>query len=139
MKKFILTSDAWSGEITLEYDDLHLLINMNLKEAELSEEQHLWFLRNMPRELAELQKLLDKSKSAKLTEAPQEVTFEMFWDAYDEKVRSSKKKALKVWSRMTDANRLKAYLFIPKYNRSILPGCNKKYAETYLNAELWNN
>lgn len=139
MKRYLLTSTAWNGEIEITYNDLQLLMNLDLSRADLSEQQQIWFLRNMPRELAELQALMSKAASATLTELTGEVTFDMFWGRYDEKVRSSKKKALKIWNRLSVKDREKAFNFIRKYENSIAPGVSKKYAETYLNAELWNN
>jgi len=138
MKRYLLTSTAWNGEIEITYNDLHLLVNLDLSRADLSEQQQIWFLRNMPRELAELQALMNKAASATLTELG-EVTFEMFWIRYDETIRSSKKKALKIWNRLSAKDREKAFHFIRRYENSIASGVSKKYAETYLNAELWNN
>ena len=137
--KYLLTSTAWPGEIEIVYNDLQLLVSHDTSRADLSENQPLWFLKNLPRELCELQQLSDKSTSATLTEVKDEITFEKFWSRYDEKLRSSKKKALKVWNRLTEADQIKAYKFISKYEQSIPNGVAKKYAETYLNVELWNN
>lgn len=137
--KYLLTSTAWPGEIEIVYNDLQLLVSHDTSRADLSENQQLWFLKNLPRELCELQQLIDKSTSATLTEVKDEITFEKFWSRYDEKLRSSKKKALKVWNRLTEADQIKAYKFISKYEQSIPNGVAKKYAETYLNVELWNN
>lgn len=137
--RFVLTSTAWAGQIVLEYNEAGLLLESNLKDAELSEQQHLWFLRNIPRELAELQVLIAKVQSAKLTPVPETITFDMFWDRYGEKLRSSRKKALTKWNRMSEADRAKAFLFIKKYENSMQAWQNKMYAETYLNRELWNN
>jgi hypothetical protein len=137
--KYLLTSNAWPGEIEIVYNDLQLLVSHDTSRADLSENQQLWFLKNLPRELCELQQLIDKSTSATLTEVKDEITFDKFWIRYDEKLRSSKKKALKVWNRLSEADQIKAYKFISKYEQSIRDGVAKKYAETYLNAELWNN
>lgn len=40
---------------------------------------------------------------------------------------------------MTSAEQGKAYRFIGRYIASLGQGIRQKYAETYLNAELWNN
>ncbi len=136
---YILESTAWKGYVELQYDELMLLRNMDMSNAELSEDQHIWFLKNLPRELAELQQLMAKSKSATLTEVKKEVSFDEFWNRYDEKIRSSKKKSEKIWNRLSKSDQLKAYEFIRKYEKAIPQGVSKKYCETYLNAELWNN
>ena len=83
--------------------------------------------------------MMAKVASATFTEVLEEITFEMFWNRYNEKVRSSKKKAMITWKRLSRADQVKAFNHIRKYEQNIAPGVAKKYAETYLNAELWNN
>ena len=136
MKIYQLTSPTFNGYIEFVFDDNSLLSSYAI-HAELSEKQQIYILKNMPREILELDKL--KSNTVTLTEVNQEVNFDMFWNRYDEKIRSSKKKAMARWSKMTQGERLRAFRFISKYESNILPGTAKKYAETYLNAELWAN
>lgn len=139
MKKYLLTASSWTGEIEIEFNDFNLLTKCDTGRAELSEPQQVWFLKNMPRTRIELQELIAKTTTATLTEVKEDITFDLFWNRYNEKVRSSKKKTLKVWNRLGIADQVKAYKYIGKYEQSIAPGVGKKYAETYLNAELWNN
>ncbi len=139
MKTYLLTCDAWDGEIEVVYNDLSLMLSLDTSRAQLSESQQIWFLRNMPRELAELQKLVEKHPRLKLTEIKVDVTFDMFWERYNEKIRSSKKKAEKAWSRLSKTDRTKAFRHIQTYEMHLHAGTQKKYAETYLNSELWNN
>jgi len=138
-RRFILTSTAFEGDVIFEYNEGGLLERYDISGASLSENQHIWMLKNLPRELCELQRVLGNSGTAKLTEVSEEITFDKFWNRYDEKDRSSKKKALAKWNRMSKSQQAKAYWYIPKYFSSIPLGVAKKYAETYLNAELWNN
>lgn len=133
-----ITSPVWEGYIEIEFNSSGYMTRTDTKQANLSEIQQKWFLLKMPRELIELQTVIEGT-SARLTEVNENITFEMFWNRYDEKLRSSKKKALKIWNRMHVIDQNKAFKFIPKYEGSIPSGVAKKYAETYLNAELWNN
>jgi hypothetical protein len=73
-------------------------------------------------------------------EVPEEITFDMFWNRYDDKIYSSKKRSEAQWNRMSKANRCTAYNYIPRYF-SKLPEwqTRKKTAEKYLSDELWNN
>ncbi len=139
MITYSLTSDAFTGEVIFQFNDAGLLMSYDARGAGLSERQQIFILKELPRELSEIKKVISNSVSAKLTEVSKEITFEMFWNRYDEKTRSSKKTAETVWKRMSVTDRNKAYWFIPKYFSSILPGVPKKYAETYLRKELWNN
>ncbi len=139
MKHFQLTSGAFTGAVDIYFNDLGLLHEFSLKGAELSEKQQIWMLKTMPREIAELQRVLGDSKTAQLTEIKFEVTFDAFWNKYDDKLCSSRKKTLLRWNKMNETDRLKAYNFISMYFAGIAQGTRKKYAETFLNAELWNN
>lgn len=139
MKKISLTSVAFTGEVVLNFNDFGLLTGFDTQGAELTEAQQIYFLKRLPKELSAIERLLAGSNTAKLTEINTEVSFDMFWNRYNEKVRSSKKKAYARWVKMPQAEQIKAYNYINKYNRSLGTGIARKYAETYLNAELWNN
>ncbi|MFD1816405.1 hypothetical protein SAMN04515674_12176, partial [Pseudarcicella hirudinis] len=76
----------------------------------------------------------------RIIEIEENLTFEQFWERYAHKQLSNKKRTQVKWNKMTEAERLKAFLFIPKYEHLVMKqGIQKKHAETYLNAELWNN
>jgi len=138
MTTYLLTSTKWSGEIELRYDDDGYLLSYD-NRAGLDDRQRYWFLDNMPREVITLQNLVAAATTAKLTEVKVEVTFELFWSRYDDKVNSSKKRAEAKWRQMSKGEQLRAYMHIPRYFANIPHGTRKKFAETYLNAELWNN
>lgn len=139
MKRYSLTSESFKGEVIFVFNDLNLLESFDTSGAELTEKQQIYILKELPRELAEVKRVLGKSVSAKLTEVNNEITFEQFWKRYDPPALSKKKKkALPRWNRMTQSERNKAYYYIPKYE-SKMRGEAKMYAETYLNSEIWND
>jgi hypothetical protein len=139
MKHYQLISSSFEGFVDIYFNENGLLTEFSTKGATLSESQQLWILKHMPRELAELQQLIGSSTTAKLVEIKNEISFEMFWDRYDDKQLSSKKRTESKWNKLSQAERQKAYNYIGNYFASIPSGTRKKYAETYLNAELWNN
>jgi len=139
MKKLSFTSGAFTGEVILTFNDLGLLVSYDALNAQLTPDQQKWFLQKLPSDLSEVERVLAGSPTARLTEIADNITFDMFWNRYNEKVRSSRKKALLKWQRMSESDRTKAYYFIQKYEMNIPLSVAKKYAETYLNAELWNN
>lgn len=134
-----MTSSAFAGEVVLEFDDAGNLIRYDASAATLSETQQRWMLHNLPKHLAHVTKVLGGSPTAKLTEIKEEITFDKFWNRYDMKVQSSKKKSQQRWNRMSKSERYKAFNYIGKYEMNIPNGVSKKYAETYLNSEVWNN
>jgi hypothetical protein len=136
--RYIMTSNAFTGQVEFDYNETTgLMISYSTANATLSETQQVWLLKNLPRELAEAQTLLEKNPN--ILFKPEDVTFEMFWQAYDDKINSSRKRTLKAWEKMTKDDQVKAFRFMKTYFRNIPQGTRKKYAETYLNAELWNN
>jgi hypothetical protein len=135
-----LTSTRFTGTVVFEFNPDGFLIKYDVTGAQLSEDQTIFILQKLPRNIGAIQQVLGKSKEAKLTKIKAvAATFEMFWDKYDEKGRSSKKKCQTWWNRQSQAQRDAAYNFIDQYLRSIPAGLAKKLAESYLNAELWNN
>jgi hypothetical protein len=139
MKTFLLSSSGFTGEVLFRFDEAGRLVQYDVTNAALSQEQLNWFTNKLPRTLSELKNVLRASRGSVLTEQKQSaVTFDMFWDKYDEKTRSSKKRSLAKWNRMSQVQRDKAFNFIDTYFRNLL-GTAPKYANTYLNDELWNN
>lgn len=124
----------------LKYNENGALVSQDLTEADLNAAQINWFNNKMPKFLHQLKESIKGSKKAVLRIVQQEkVSFEQFWDKYNYKARSSRKKALNCWNRLSQTDRDKAFNYISTYERSIPNGIAKKYAEIYLNAELWNN
>jgi len=138
MKIFHITSTRLEGYIELKFDDSDKFKGIDFIESNISEDAQKWFLQNIPANVPALG-LYKKYDTITITEMMQDVTFDMFWKRYDDKLNSSKKKTLTKWNKMPEPEQVKAYRFIGKYFASIPEGTRKKYAETYLNAELWNN
>jgi hypothetical protein len=137
---YIMSGTTFKGAITFQFNPEGLLLKYDCSEATMSKEQLEWLTEQLPRTLKELKQVLTKAKGAKLQKLPpQTVDFEIFWSKYNEKVRSNKKRSLKIWTKLTKTEQLKAFLFIDQYDRNIPNGVARKYCETYLNAELWNN
>ena len=138
MKTYLFTSTRMEGEIELVYAENGYLMQYDCR-AKMTDEQHYWFLKKMPRTIEDLIEYVKDVPTITLVEKKKEITFLDFWNSYNDKLNSSKKRTEKAWEKMTKANQIAAYNFIPKYIAHLPPGVRKKYAETYLNAELWNN
>lgn len=139
-KTYLLTSDKFDGAVLFEFDADGFLIRYDISEAQLDERQRLWILQKLPKAVEHLKLILKAARGARLTlQARTGVPFEDFWDRYDHKALSSKKKCLAWWKRSSKLQRDRAYNFIGLYEKRLPDGIAKKYAETYLNSELWNN
>lgn len=138
MVTYLLTSDKWAGEVELVYNDAGLLVEMK-NRSHMSDEQYRFFLQHSPSSLNALQTLTANTSAKAVLMPESELSFNLFWDRYNDKVNSSRKRAEAKWNRMSKADQLKAYNYIGVYKANIPHGTRIKFAETYLNAELWNN
>ena len=140
MKRYRITSEKFAGEFTVVYDDRRELASIDMSQAEMTVKQKNWLMANKPSTEEKLFEMQRQSKWMKIVLIPESiVTFEMFWQRYDDKLNSSKKRTKQKWDKMKEGERVKAFNFIGRYFASIPQGTRKKNAETYLNAELWNN
>ncbi|MBR1775041.1 MAG: hypothetical protein IJ759_05900 [Bacteroidales bacterium] len=140
MRTYSITSEKLQGEILVTFDENDVLQNIDMSKADMNIGQQTWFFANKPLNEEGLMALKKVSKYIRITLVPEkEVTFDMFWQKYDDKYNSSKKRTKQKWDKMSKSEQTKAYNYINRYFSNIPYGTRKKYAETYLNAELWNN
>lgn len=138
MKKFELTIPAFEGKVTYGFDDsTDYLVMIDMSSLSFSPELWRFLWKKLPATSRDVFAM--KGQTGVITEIVENITFDMFWQRYNDKARSSKVKTERVWSRMNRTEQVKAYQFIPRYFESIPQGVCKKYATTYLNDQLWNN
>jgi hypothetical protein len=140
-----MTSPQFEGEIEYSYDDDGNMRRFEIR-ATLSADQLQWILTHIPVDLDKLYMLREHFRRIKspadIREYIQKIDFDIFWSRWfagRNKDNSSKKKAQTKWNRMTKSEQLKAYQYIGKYMNKLGAGVGIKYAETYLNSDLWNN
>ena len=107
-------------------------------KSDLNETSTEWVIANLKHNLHEFLEWATLQKGLVLVELSQNISFDAFWLKYDDKIRSSKKRSQRLWDKLNAADQARAYYFIPVYNKN-RGQAEKKYCETYLNAELWNN
>ncbi len=135
---YSLVSSKFSGEVRVTFNSEKLLTKFEVL-GEMVYHTHLHILNYLPLTSNELDKLKAESRTLQVTEVVEEITFDMFWKKYNDSARSSKKKSLAKWNKFNTDNQRKAYFYYSIYINNIPPGVEKKYCETYLNAEMWNN
>lgn len=139
MTKYYVSSQAsFGGYVEFIFNASGTLVFFSALEAKLDEEQLKWFA-NISAVHSEFIETIKAVPKLKLQQITTEVTFDMMWNRYDDKLSSSKKRAQIKWERMSKAEQLKAYNYVYTYVGSLAAGIRKKYLETYLNSELWNN
>lgn len=137
MKKYEVTSERFEGRIIFGFSEEDgRLVMVDLSEASISMTQWQWIFKNLPGNEVTLR---GKWTFVTVEEIVENITFDMFWQRYDDKARSSKIKTQRQWDKMPVREQVAAYRFIPSYFSSIPQGVCKKYATTYLSDQLWNN
>lgn len=137
MLKITMTSQQFRGHLVFNYNEAGRLCLLEI-EAELNDKQKTIITNDLPWDTKEAKLFMDKYHKATFLVQEQELTFLMFWNRYNDKVRSSKKKTEAIWNKLSRTEQTRAYLFIPTYFKN-KGTAEKKYATTYLSDELWNN
>jgi len=121
-------------------------LNGHLKAFEilsgkLSEKQKTWLKVNFPFDESVIKEEWMKKlrKNFEITVGEPDLSFEAFWDAYDNK-KGKKKMAENTWNKMSKAKRIKAMLYLKRYNDQLrIDNVAKAYPSTYLNQEYYEN
>lgn len=142
MKKLLLSSRVRGDLAAFEYNDNGLLKELRII-AELRKEQvdFLTSSCSTPEGLAALLGAIHtKDSTAYIEEIAEDLSFERFWEEYNHKV-GKKDRVRKKWEAMPDEEKAKALKYIKKYNFFLAerPHMERKYPETYLNCQEWNN
>lgn len=135
MRVFEITSTKFTGKVIVKFNDEDCFAGIDFSEADISFEQVKWFLKKLPAN----SRSMGMYAGLDVSEVRETIDFAAFWNLYNDKARSSRVKTERVWNRMSRAEQVKAYNYVPKYFQSIPGGVMKKYATTYLNDQLWNN
>lgn len=135
MRVFEIASTKFTGKVIVKFNDQDCFAGIDFSEADVTVGQVQWFLKRIPANSHAMGMFL----AGMVTEVLESIDFAAFWNRYNDKARSSRVKTERVWNRMSRAEQVKAYNFVPKYFNSIPGGVMKKYATTYLNDQLWNN
>lgn len=110
MRKFILTSPKFTGQATFGYDENgHLVFYHN----EIPDKAVIiWMKRFLPLDEVELTTFKIKVH-ASVTEIPEDLTFDRFWNAYDKKI--NKKRTEPLFERLADAEKMQVIMCIKDY------------------------
>ena len=129
--RYIITSSKFTGELEIRFNAEGVLCGFD-NRALLTSGQLGYFITTMRQTLHEKDIQVFKSDSTTIKMIPDDLTFEHFWKRYNHKV-GHKKKAETMWSRMTDAEKMKAIAWIGVYdNQRTFLGVAKLYPESYL-------
>lgn len=137
IKKFTITSTKFEGELVLKYALNGYLMGFE-NNAQLSEEQHRFFLGKFPIDEGNLRLLLSKTNTLSFTEIDVVPTFDDFWIAYNYK--HDKVLAIKEWDKLNVTDKVLAVAGIKKYNKHIeSKNIGKVYPVRYIKYRKWEN
>lgn len=131
-------SVKFGSPVQVSYNKHGILTGFSVLNNELVEkiQSHSAMFENFFREQEFL--MSAKQHGLKLTQIERVVTFDMFWEAYQEK-SCGRKKAEATWNKLSKADQIRAFDYIPALNGLLkMNGTAKAYATTYLNQERWN-
>lgn len=115
-----------------------LLYSFELLEGELDQKQINWlFVKGFfPYKEAQIKGWITSIKNFKITVGEPDLSFDTFWNLYDEKQK--KLKAKELWKKLSKADQIKAVTYIRRYN-NLLKYKNQAKAlpDTYLRQKRW--
>jgi len=131
--QYILTSPKKPVKIVFNYDFNGFLIGIEIEG--ITDENELRFIFwNAKFPFPYLERLIpgvEKLGLFRIRKVEDDLSFERFWRVYGLKV--SKKKAEKLWDRLSKADRIKVFIHLPKYEAYLQSkGIEKAYPDTYL-------
>ena len=136
MIKYAITG-KYEGVVNAVFDANGVLRMLDLTNATLDDKQTQYFWINMAMHKQHLQNFLTTAR-LQAQEAFEKVTFAQFYEAYN--VKEGKKRAEAVWSRLSAADQVKAYNYIPVIrSKKQISGQAMPHPVTYLNQQRWND
>ena len=140
MAKYLMTFTNHKATALVEFNNEGWLIKYELTPGTFGEDQFYYITRMFPYTIKRMQHWLEnKFPNVKIQEVQDDLSFDAFYDTYAHKI-SKRSVAENIWKKMPDTERAKAIKYISTYDRHVIQtGVNKKYPETYLNSEMWNN
>lgn len=145
MKKYIITSPAFEGEMNVLYGTDGKLMYVDFMKCDLSEEQMKFFKERLPvyfssseEGSAQLASHFGKSR-LNVVEQGYTVTFDQWWTRYN--VKRNRERCEKLWNKLSEADRAAAFFKLGLYERhlAVNPWKTKAEPDTYLRNKYWNN
>lgn len=143
MKRFIMTSPAFTGEINVLYGLDHKVMYIDFMKCDLSAEQIQYFKTRLPAtfEDGDPEKLLTYFGNARLniTEEQYFVSFEQFWNRYN--LKRNRERCEKLWQKLSQADQVSAFAKLSRYERHLQLNTWKTKADpdTYLRNKYWQD
>jgi hypothetical protein len=139
MKRFIITSPKFTGEINVLYGLDDKLQFIDFMKCDLTEEQITFFKTKLPVFYTESFKDAFGTSRLDVVEHGYKVSFEQWWDKYD--LKRNRERCLKLWKNLSEADQVNAFFKLGMYERYLMlqQWRTKAEPDTYLRKRYWDN
>lgn len=139
MSKYLIEFTRFGASVVVEYNEEEQLIYLKANYGTMDPKTALYFLKRIPGQKADIDAYA-KLINTKVSPIAFDTEFATFWSEYANKF-GNKGRSEKLWSGLSEEERIKAIKYIQSYNQWLLmnAGVQKKLPETYLNQQPWNN
>jgi hypothetical protein len=141
MKRYLITSAAFTGEIQVLYGQDAKLLYIDFLNCEMSEEQISFFKEKLPVYWSDenFNKAFASAKSINVVEEGYKIAFDTFWNKYN--LKHNRIRAEKLWNKLSEADKVNAYFGLRGYERHLMLNQWKSKAdpETYLRNRYWES
>lgn len=137
MRRFLITSSKFTGTAEIVYNLQGVLIIINTTQTSLAAVSLMHFKHTVPAHVDQVTTAF--SSETMIVEAAFEITFEMFWIAYNHKI--NKKRCEGLWAKLSTSKKVAAWQGVTGYDAFLKETGWRKKAdpETYLRNEYWEN
>jgi hypothetical protein len=142
MKKLIISSPRFQGEVSVVYGEQDELLNLDFSAATMEDNQVSVMKNKTPVRYFGITQFIEvyNSKSMRVIEEGYVPNFEEeFWKPYNKKV--NKQRVLKIWDNLTKAEQANAIAGLKRYKKhlSLNTWRTKVDPERYLKDKMWLN
>ena len=123
--------------VNVTYGESGKLRSLDFGDQDVSTEALVYCTHKIPAQECDLEQI---GYLALIEAVPTDLSFPVFWEAYGYKL-GDKKRAMVLWTSLTDADRLKCLRAIPQYNQWLKqkPHIERLYPETFLKQRRFDN
>jgi hypothetical protein len=140
MKRYILSSSNFTGEVHVVYSGENKLCAIDFLNSDLTEEQIGYFKTKCPVIYTEnFAQAFEAKGKLTITEQGFTISFDQFWADY--KLKRNRDRCEKLWAKMSEAEQVNAWAGLKPYERHLALNTWKTKAdpETYLKKRYWLN
>lgn len=137
MRRFLFTSEKYTGTAELWYSTEGALTHLLLGDSNMTRKQRQVYKDRAPVDVENVEPFV-RALNLVCVEADFTATFDMFWAGYNKKI--NKVRCLPLWNKLSKTDQVKAWAGIKNYDKFLKrDGRFKCDPENYLRNKMWEN